>query len=572
MSKRKYRSALVMMMALVLLVAACSSSNSADPTPSTTPGTEQADTPAPTSDDKGAAPDPFGKYSPAIELSTVRGIDTSTVFAAGESLDNNIWTPIMEDELGIKIKNLWVVDNSQFDQKLNVTLSSGDLPDFMAVNKVTMQRLIESGLAEDLTDAFNDYASDYAKEVMAVDGGAAMKSATVNGKLMALPITNVGGGVVSTHVLWVRTDWLKKLDLPEPKTMDDVYAIAAAFAKDDPDGNGKPDTVGLAVNNNNETYQAFGTLHSVFNGYHAYPTFWVKDADDNLVYGGIQPEMKEPLEKLQQMYKDGIIDKEFSVKSWQKLGEDAAAGKLGMGFGKFSDATVFLKDNRANDPEADWKAFPIVSVDDQPALPEADPTAVSYYVVKKGIEHPEAVVKLFNLYLEKYYQTDYSGTKNPFILDAETGIQAQKYFPVLIDPVDVNINAHLQVMAELNNNGDGSALGFPASIHFERISKFRQGDDTMWFSERTFGAGGAFAVFAKYQEEGTYQFNAYTGPPTPTMVEKNATLEKMQKEIITKIVMGDAPVSDYDKFISQWKIAGGDEITKEVNAYYQQNK
>ena len=40
---------------------------------------------------------------------------------------------------------------------------------------------------------------------------------------------------------------MKKLNLPEPNTMDDLAAIAEAFAKQDPDGNGKADTYGLAL-------------------------------------------------------------------------------------------------------------------------------------------------------------------------------------------------------------------------------------------------------------------------------------------------------------------------------------
>jgi putative aldouronate transport system substrate-binding protein len=403
-----------------------------------------------------------------------------------------------------------------------------------------------------------------------VDGGAAMKSVTFNGKLMGLPITNAGSGIVSSSVIWLRTDWLQKLNLAEPKTIDDVYKIAAAFAKNDPDGNGKADTIGIGVNN--ELLQSFGSLTGLFNAYHAYPTFWVKDASDKLVFGGIQPEMKQALEKLQQLYKDGVIDKEFSVKPWKKLSEDAAAGKLGMAYGYYADATAFLKDNRKNDPSADWKAFPIVSADSKPSLPQANDSATSFFVVKKGLKNPEAVIKLLNLYLKKYYQTDYSGSKNPFVTDTTTGIFPGKYFPLLIDPADVNIKAHLQVMDELKNNGDGSKLGFPASVHFTRISAFRKGDDSMWFSERTFGLGGSFAVFNNYLKDKTYQYNAFTGAPTATLVEKNSTLEKLQIEMMTRIIMGAAPISDFDKYVSQWKSTGGDVITKEVNDYYSKNK
>ncbi|BBH24548.1 hypothetical protein Back11_58930 [Paenibacillus baekrokdamisoli] len=558
----------------ILLISACSTKEAEPKTSATAVATgdsKEAEPKVSAATEDSKEGDPFGKYSPAIELSTIRSIDASYKFAEGESLDKNIWTPIMENDLGIKVKNLWVVDSAQFQQKLNVTLASGELPDFMAVDRTVMQRLIDSDLVEDISAAYDKYASEFTKEAMLKDGGAAMKSVTYNGKLMAIPQTLPNNGVASASMVWIRTDWMQKLKLAEPKTMDDVYAIATAFAKNDPDGNGKADTIGLGINK--DLIQVVpSSLTGFFNAYHAYPTFWVKDASGKLVFGSVQPEMKPALEKLQRLYKDGIIDKEFAVKPWNKVMEDAAAGRLGLAFGNVGDATGFYKDNRKNDPKADWRAFPIVSADSEPALPQVADAATSFFVVKKGIKNPEAVVKLLNLYNKYYYQTDYSGTKNPFITDTATGIFPGKYFPVLIDPADVNINAHLKVVEELKNKGDGSKLGFPASVHFGRITNFRAGDDSMWFSERTFGPEGAFAVIATYFNNKTYQFNAFTGAPTATMVEKNSTLEKMQIEMMTKIIMGEAPVSEFDKFVSEWKSIGGDAIANEVNDYYNKNK
>lgn len=143
---------------------------------------------------------------------------------------------------------------------------------------------------------------------------------------------------------------------------------------------------------------------------------------------------------------------------------------------------------------------------------------------------------------------------------------------MLINPADLNINAHLKVVEELKNKGDGSKLDFPASLHFSRVAGFRKGDDSLWFSERTFGPEGSFGVIATYLKNKNYQFNAFTGAPTATMVEKDATLQKIQNEMVTKIIMGAAPISDFDKFVKEWKSLGGDAIEKEVNEYYSKNK
>jgi multiple sugar transport system substrate-binding protein len=70
---------------------------------------------------------------------------------------------------------------------------------------------------------------------------AAWKSATdIKGQPYAVPFS------AQANVLLIRKDWLDKLHLQPPKTWDDLAAVAKAFTTQDPDGNGKNDTYGLA--------------------------------------------------------------------------------------------------------------------------------------------------------------------------------------------------------------------------------------------------------------------------------------------------------------------------------------
>ena len=56
------------------------------------------------------------------------------------------------------------------------------------------------------------------------------------------------------------------------------------------------------------------------------------------------------------------------------------------------------------------------------------------------------------------------------------------------------------------------------------------------------------------------------------MVSRKAELDKLRNNTFLSMVMGETPVSDFDKFVEQWKAQGGDEIAKEVNEWYQNNK
>lgn len=540
---------LTVILAAVLVLGACGNEDkSADPPPSG-------------SDVQTNVPGPLGKYDPPIEVTTVRAVNQAFKYDPGKSINDNIWTDIFKEQYGITVKNLWAVDESQYRQKLNVSIASGDISDFMNVTKEEMTRMQKAGQLEDLTTLLDKYGSKYLKEMLKQDRGAALNAATFNGKLVGIPQMMVNGGVSTGSMIYVRDDWMKKLNLTEPKTIDDVIKIATAFVKNDPDGNGKQDTLGLGVNK--DLYMGHGALTGFFNGYKAYPNMWVKDSSGKLVYGSILPEVKTALEQLSKLYKDGVIDKEFMVKPWSKLAEEIAADKLGIAYGTVSDAGHIQKANKDHNPNAEWRMYPIVSLDGAPAHPQLNDTAGNYYVVRKGAKHPEAMIKLANVYLEHFYLKSYAPDPNPFI-SRDGGIFPGKYHPVQIDPMSVNLDAFRQLQKALPNK-DGSNLNFPANIHYDRLIKFSQGDLTMWFSSAVFGPQGSYSVIDYYDKNGLGVYNQYQGAATPTMSDKLVSLQKIQDETFTKIIMGQAPITEFDKFVSDWKRLGGDAITKEVN-------
>lgn len=507
--------------------------------------------------------DPLYRYDPPIEVSTVRATDQAMKFAEGESLDENIWTRIFMEQYGIKVNNMWVVDSLQYNRKLNVTIATGNLPDFFHVSKEEMKQLYESGQLADLTDILDAYGSGYLKQVLGQNQGTSLKTATFDGKLVGLPRMMVNGGVSTAEMLWVRTDWLKKLSLPEPRTAADVVRIAEAFAKEDPDGNGLDDTAGLGINN--ELFMYHGSLKGFFNGYGAYPEIWTVDSTGRLVYGSIQPEMKLALSKLAEMYRMGYLDPEFMVKSWSRLAKEIADGKLGMAYGSVSDGGYIQRESRANDPGAEWRPYPLVSPDGGDVHPQLLDMAESYYVVRKDSPHPEAVVKLANIYLRHYYEMDYSPEPNPFISSAG-GIHPGRYQPVTTDPTNLNLDAYRKVQAALKS-GTSAGLTFPATVHYDRLTAYEKGDEEMWFSTVVFGSQGSYSVIDHYDQRGLGLYNAYQGAATPAMAERMSTLNRLQDDTFTKIIMGELPIQAFDEFVTEWRSLGGNQMTLEVNEW-----
>lgn len=555
-SRRRRMAGLLLISAVSL--AACSSAPEA--------ATDEKSTPAAETGKKEEGP--LSKYDPPIQVNAVRGINASYKLNPGEAYDNNVWTKGYEQELGIQLKYKWIVDNTQYEQKIGLNLSSGDLPDLFAVNAKDFNSLAANGAIADLTDAYNKYASPLLKSVIEADPKS-FQALHYGGKLMALG--QPGNLSENVQMIWIRDDWLQNVGLAAPKTMDDVLKIAEAFSKKDPDKNGKDDTYGLGLTKD-LFIGGFSDLMGFANGYHAYPNIWIKDSSGKLVYGNVQPEMKTVLASLQTMYKAGLLDKEFGVKDGAKVSELTTAGKIGMEFGAFWNPGWPLGDNKKADPNAEWRAYPIVSADSQPALGAVSVGVGSYVVANKKFANPEALIKLANYSMEKGYGQSAAAEYNKYMM-GDDGRQLFDLAFLSLFPVSKNVDI-MHAVSDAIQKKDGSKLRGEDKNTFESAMKWLdQKESGGWVHYNVFGSGAdsAMAVIEGYKNKNAMKVNEFYGPPTPTMVDKKATLDKLEAEAFTKIIIGGS-LDGFDEFVGKWHKLGGDDMITEVNDWYARNK
>ncbi len=517
------------------------------------------------------AAEPFGKYEPAIDITFVRSIDNDIATnilpkTPDETIEKNRWLDLYSEELGINVKYDWTVmggyNDDQYKQKINVTLASGDLPDIITVDAAQLKQLADADMIEDMTQYWEDYAADFTKQIYAEEGPGVLNSARFDGKLMAIP--NADSSIESAQFLWIRKDWLDKLGLEAPKTMQELIKISEAFTTQDPDGNGKDDTYGIAIMK--DLYSGVMALEGFFAGFHAYPNFWM-EKDGSLAYGSVQPEVKTALAQLAELYSQGQLDQEFGVKDGGKVAETIASGKIGIDFGEQWNPMYPLISNFNNDPEADWTGYPLVSADENPVKVPLNFRTGLYFAVRKGFAHPEAVIKMVNMHLEKNW-----GESNNFgyyYMPQENGnVGVWKFSPVTPFPPFKNLNAFQAIDAARAADDMTTLQGEPKVID-ENIVAYANGDTTQWGWEKIYGIDGVYNVLEEYQNNDQLMVESFVGAPTPTMVERRATLEKIEKEVFVKIIMGAAEIDEFDKFVEDWNKLGGEQMTQEVNEWYE---
>lgn len=519
---------------------------------------------APAQPDKTTAQDSAltaaGKFDPPIEVVSVKAVDATVKFHEGEDIHNNVWTRAYAEELGINLSYLWVVDGAQYQQKLSATIMSGEIPDIFVCDSQMFKLLYDSGSLADLSDVYEQYASPDTREILAEDP-LALKCATLEGRLMGLPITD--SSVATARVLWVRQDWLQAMGLKGPETMQDVLDIAERFTSGDPDKNGAADTTGLAVSK--ELWGAFAGLNGFFNGYHAYPGIWI-ERDGQLQYGSVQPEMKAALAALQSLYAQGRIDREFGVKDANKVAEAIANSKCGMEFGVWWNPYYPLNLSQSNYPDAYWQAYPIPSADNTPAKSQYSTAVGGYMVVNADFPHPEALVKMVNFWCDNIVRTQDQAVRDKYLgsLDAPD-IVLYKYTDFHLWEANAQMNTGSRIR-------DAVAARDPAGLNTDEFWRYQviaayfdQGIKEAWVEVATNGENGSVQILGDIAA-GAGIINQFYGAPTPVMAEKMAALHTMEDEMVTKIIMGD-PLENFDKFVQDWRQLGGEEITREVNQW-----
>ncbi|MGG4141779.1 sugar ABC transporter [Paenibacillus algorifonticola] len=518
-----------------------------------------------------------GKIEPAVTITMVRGEDPTVKFKNGESYMDNVHTRWAKDTLGVELKTLWTSPSgdSSYDTKLKLMLSSGDeLPDLFVANQAsTINTFIDSGTLLDVSDAFDKYASDTWKAAMEEEP-TAWQPFMKNGKKFAIPVLRPTLGTQST--LWIRQDWLDKLNMKAPNTLVEMEALMDAFVNEDPDGNGKKDTVGLEIAMKDQMLGApMGDSSWIFGLFGAIPERWYPGADGHLQYGSIQPGIKSALGKLNEWKNKGYIASDIALHDFNKVAENVTAGKVGM-LGGESWMMVYPGSMlMASNPSAIYNSYPLPEgVDGKNLRTVANPYS-SAILISKDISE-EALQAFFhyqNAMFDAYNSDDpfiFKGFQDGYdyiIQDGKANMDEKqipggktptmKYTIAGSDAVypSKRMEANLKMAKnEPLTNKDLAALAPTGILGI---------DDTNPLEHFT-----TKALLVGIEQTDADVREYFQGPSTKTMLSRKELLTKMQMDTYIEIIYGKKPVDAFDAFVQKWKSSGGEDITKEVNEWY----
>jgi putative aldouronate transport system substrate-binding protein len=432
-----------------------------------------------------------------------------------------------EKKTNVKLDMTWI-PAPDYTKRLNVALAAGDIADIIKINSVTntvFRQMVQQGAFWDLTPYIKDYPN-----FAAIDQ-TVWESTKINQKTYAIPSGRPTDG--GTFPL-IRQDWLDKLGLKMPATMDDLYNVMKAFKNNKPDG--RSDTVGYTMR------QPF-FLQDVFTQTNG---TW-KVIDNKLVEMNFRPEMIESLEYQRKLYDEGLIPRDFPVLKENQFWDIATNGSSGINVATPEGHFRYTEEQVKANPKVNWAPIPALS-----AKAGAKPfvsKAVGYNgllaIPKKSVseEKLKAILSFIN------YGSGGEG------LDLTLyGIKDVDY--TIVDGFKIATAA-----AANNSVGTGS---------WGKI--FSTVVDDLW----QYAAGMPKDVYERNMKIAKEKAKISVPDPSAGLVSETdlklgSDYKKKISDMKTQVIIGKASMKDWEKFIEELKNdANYQKIITEMNAAYQE--
>jgi putative aldouronate transport system substrate-binding protein len=456
----------------------------------------------------------------------------TTTFSPDPPGDDSPVMKALEDYTKTDIKMNWVID-SGYQDKLNITLASGELPDIMMIpNKIpSFISAVEDGAFWELGPYLKDYPNlSQANEII-------LNNSSIGGKIYGIYRARPLGRLGITY----RKDWLQNVGLQTPKTINDFYNMLKAFKENDPDGNGKADTYGMVVSKYAGPWDIMQTWFGA-------PNKWGEDSKGNLQPDFMTKEYMNGLKFFKKLYDEGLVNEDFAVMDTQKWVDPLINGQAGV-----------IVDVVDHAHRAEEKALAI-----NPDLNEP-------FDVIGAVEGPNGIHNLPT--------SGYAG----LLAIPKTSVKTEKELKKVLAFIDKLSDEEAQIIA---NNG---IEGRHYEIKDGNLVDLK-GEDAALISE-----GQGFDKFQTYipeerfvkkeqtplllKEEEVKKENEEIVVPNPAealvsevYAQKGQQLDTIINDARIKFIVGQIDEAGFNDAIELWRSTGGDDYMKEINKLYKEAK
>lgn len=439
------------------------------------------------------------------------------------------------------------IDEAQMREKFNVLIASGDIPDVIVGNPAIttdMYRVGETKIFEPLDGLIDKYAPNL-KKILKENPGINKAIRLNDGKIYFLPFV---GAVKTQYVFLIRQDWLKKLGLKKPETLDDWYTVLKAFRDRDPNGNGKKDEIPFTTRMNSKGLLQFMEAYGI-TGFQADEQFYLDKG--KVKYAFTDPRAKEALTFLNKLYKEHLIDPEYLTNNkqvWMSRVSNELSGATLDWFIYIDNFAAALK----NVPSADWDAV---------APPKGSTGIRMTTSQQKQVRGVTAISARSKYKVELIKLFDYFYGKEGNML-MNFGLEGKHYTMVGGNPVYTDYVMN-------NPSGKGALPMLFTDGHREWAYRQDIRYENAFVSEKSKKSRDGYVQYIKP----LFPVLIYTPEERNVLTTKYVEIQTYKDEMIDKFIMGTEPLTKWNDFVQKIKAMGIDEVLKiQQTAYNRYNK
>ena len=457
---------------------------------------------------------------------------------------NNEANKKINEKFNIKL-NAQFIPFDLYTDKLTVKMASGDIPDVIGTEGADANYVKWARQGAFLP--LNDYVDQY--ETFKAIPESVWDAVSVDGKIYGIPIYFPASGGKKP---FIRKDWLDKLGLDMPTNFEELKEVAVAFATQDPDGNGKDDTVGLGLAKGIVYDPAFGAYWS--------STWYHKNSEGQLIPGQISPGAKEKVTAIHELYQAGAMDKDWTTKPYNDVFKDFNAGKVGIWYEQVGNnkgaqpGNLDIPTLKKNAPGAEIVSMPAFTAPDGS---QGYVAGSGYYriwmlssALKKDEEKVKKILEIMD-YMEQYVPAKDQNSSNEYY-DWTFGGEGKGYKMVDGVPEPTEEFAKYAPMALFNEKLGGWDVGDASMRDYEVQSKTPE--------SKAFNKD-----MVAMLENSDFYISPVGRIHSSVYYSKISPLNEFATNEMTKMMVGQRPIAEWDKYVDEYMAKGGKEVIDDVN-------